>query len=206
MKKKIYIPFFMLIIIFNAWWFLNRESTPPPQEGVLDVWVTWSDSPDQLQTLFDRFSQLEGQSIQITTQVREDDLLDALSSDQPPDLVILSTNQAIQTYADQGRIGALDTWIEASPGIQHQASVGVVATSPNYASDGELLLSARWNGLLLSTDDGDNWSYANGDLTEPGNAIRGISLQGGASDNLIGGTAPGEGNLVSNNGNEGIVL
>lgn len=114
MKKKIYLPFFMLIIILNTWWFLNREPAPQPQEGVLDVWVTWGDSPDQLQTLFDRFSQLAGQSVQITTQVREDDLLDALSSDQPPDLVILSSNQAIQTYADQGLIEALDTWIEAS--------------------------------------------------------------------------------------------
>ena len=114
MKKKIYLPFFMLIIIVNTWWFINRESTPPPQEGVLDVWVTWGDTPEQLQTLFERFSQLEGQSVQITTQVREDDLLDALNSAQPPDLVILSSNQAIQTYADESLIETLDIWIETS--------------------------------------------------------------------------------------------
>ena len=114
MKKKVYLPFFMLIIIFNTWWFLNRESTPSPQEGVLDVWVTWGDSPDQLQTLFDRFGKSNGISIQVTTQVREDDLLDALRSEHSPDLVILSSNQLIQSYADQDLIETLDSRIEAS--------------------------------------------------------------------------------------------
>ena len=112
MKKKNFVLLFGLIIVLNGWWFLNRKSTPPPQEGVLDVWVTWGDSPDQLQTLFDHFGQLNGISVQVTTQVREDDLLKALTSTQPPDLVILSSNQLIQTYAERGLIESLDSRIE----------------------------------------------------------------------------------------------
>jgi len=93
-----------------------------------------------------------------------------------------------------------DTWLQANPGIQNQGSVGVVAVSPDYASDGELLLSARWNGLLGSTDAGDHWAYANGDLTDPGNGGAGIRIQDWAGENTV------EGNLISNNGGEGIVV
>ncbi len=99
-----------------------------------------------------------------------------------------------------------DTWVEASPGIQNQRSVGVVAVSPDYTNDGELLLSARWNGLLASYDDGDNWAYANGDLTDPGNGGAGVSVMNWTNENFIGGEGPGEGNLISNNGAEGIVV
>lgn len=114
MKKKSFFPFFGLIIILSSWWFLNNSSAPPPEQGVLDVWATWGDSPEQLQVLFDQFGQSNGISVRVKTQVREDDLLDAMTSAQPPDLVILSSNQLIQTYADQGLIEPLDFWIKLS--------------------------------------------------------------------------------------------
>lgn len=114
MKKKSFIPFLGLIIIISSWWFLNNSSAPPPEQGVLDVWATWGDSPEQLQVLFDQFGQSNGISVRVKTQVREEDLLDAMTSTQPPDLVILSSNQLIQAYADQKLIEPLDSWIKLS--------------------------------------------------------------------------------------------
>ncbi|MEW5869537.1 MAG: extracellular solute-binding protein [Chloroflexota bacterium] len=113
MKKKGYLAFFLLIIILNTWWFLLRnEAEAQPQEGVLDVWVTWGDSPEQLQALFNRFSESSGIPARVVTQVREDDLLEALNGAQPPDLVILSSNQLVQVAAEQGLIEPLEPWIE----------------------------------------------------------------------------------------------
>jgi multiple sugar transport system substrate-binding protein len=113
MKNKGYITFFMLIIILNTWWFLLRdEPETQPQEGVLDVWVTWGDSPEQLQLLFDRFSESNGISVQVTTQVREDDLMETMTGSHPPDLVILSSNQLVQIAAEQDLIEPLEPWIE----------------------------------------------------------------------------------------------
>jgi len=112
MKKKIYIPLFGLIIILSGWWFLRTETAPTPEESVLDVWVTWGDSPEQLQTLFNRFGNSYGITVKVRTQVREDELQDALTSPQPPDLVVLSSNQPVQTYSEQGLIEQLGAWID----------------------------------------------------------------------------------------------
>ena len=114
MKKKIYLPFFLLIIIFSSWWTLNNETRTPPEAGVLDVWTTWGDSPEQLQTLLVRFSTSTGISVRVTTQVREDDLLEALTGSHPPDLVIMSSNQLVQTYAEQDLIESLNPGIDIS--------------------------------------------------------------------------------------------
>jgi len=114
MKKKSFMPVFGLIILLSGWWFLSSEPTTQPEEGILDVWVTWGDSPEQLQTLFDRFGQSKDIAVRVTTQVREAPLLEAMTGSQPPDLVILSSNQVIQTYAEQNLIEPLAPWIEST--------------------------------------------------------------------------------------------
>jgi len=57
MKKNSFLLVFGLIVILNGWWFVRNKQPPPPEAGVVDVWATRGDSPEQLQALFDRFGQ-----------------------------------------------------------------------------------------------------------------------------------------------------
>jgi len=84
------------------------------EEGVLRVWATWSDDPGQLQALFERYNQASGQPVKVTTQVRSDKLLKALSGPTPPDVVILSSSDLVAWYYQRGLVEALDGHIEAA--------------------------------------------------------------------------------------------
>lgn len=114
MRKKGVILLFGLIVIVTGWWVLSSGSQAQPSEGVVDVWATWSDDPDQLQTLLDRYSQSSGAPVRITTRVRSDGLLEALAGTEPPDLVILSSADLVEAYHQQGLVEPLDGWIQAS--------------------------------------------------------------------------------------------
>jgi ABC-type glycerol-3-phosphate transport system substrate-binding protein len=113
MKKKGGILLLGLIVILAGWWVLNGSSLAQPSEGVIDVWVTWGDEPDQLQALFDRYGPSDDIPIRVTTKVRDDDLLEALADPEPPDLVILSAGDPVASYHEQGLVEPLDGWMEA---------------------------------------------------------------------------------------------
>jgi multiple sugar transport system substrate-binding protein len=85
-----------------------------PSAGVVDVWATWGDDAEQLQLLFDRFSQSSGIPVRVTTRVGSDDLLEALAGKAGPDLVILSSSDLVGSYGEQGLVESLDRWIEAT--------------------------------------------------------------------------------------------
>jgi ABC-type glycerol-3-phosphate transport system substrate-binding protein len=99
-----------LIIILSGWWFTSGRSQTQPEEGVLDVWITWGDDQEQLQEFFNLYSKVP---IQVTTRLRNDDILEAFNRNQSPDLVILSGADLVETYAEQGLIEPLDRWIES---------------------------------------------------------------------------------------------
>jgi multiple sugar transport system substrate-binding protein len=102
------------VVIVGSWWIMRSDSPAQPEEGVLDVWATWGDHADWLQSLYDRFSQSSGVPVRVTTQVRSEDLLEALADLEPPDLVILSSADLIEAYNQQGLVESLDGWIQAS--------------------------------------------------------------------------------------------
>ncbi len=147
MKKKVYLPVFGFIIILSGWWFLRSDPIPPPEADVLDVWTTWGDTPDQLRELFDGFGGSNAVPVRVKTQVRSDDLLDALNSDRPPDLVILSSNQMVRFYEDQGRIETLDPWIEIS-GID-LSDIYPVSLAQCTTPDGTILC-LPWGGDVFA--------------------------------------------------------
>lgn len=113
MKKKGGILLLGLIVILSGWWVLHGSSRSQPSEGVLDVWVTWGDDPEQLQAFFDRYGPSNGSPVRVTTRIRDDDLLEALADPEPPDLVILSAGDPVASYHVQGLVEPLDGWIEA---------------------------------------------------------------------------------------------
>ncbi len=114
MKKKGGILLLGLIFILNGWWVLHGNSRAQPSEGVIDVWVTWGDDPEQLQAFFDRYGPSNGIPVRVTTRIRDDDLLEALADPKPPDLVILSAGDPVASYHVQGLVERLDGWIKAS--------------------------------------------------------------------------------------------
>jgi multiple sugar transport system substrate-binding protein len=114
MRKKGVVLLFGLIVIVTGWWVISSGSHAQPSEGVVDLWATWGDDPDQLQTLLDRYSQSGGAPVRITTRAKSDDLLEALAGTEPPDLVILSSADLVKAFHQQGLVEPLDGRIQAS--------------------------------------------------------------------------------------------
>jgi len=114
MRKKGMVLLLGLVVIVIGWWFISSGSHAQPSEGVIDVWVTWGDDGDQLQSLFDRFSQLNGVPVKARSRIGSDELLKALEGAEPPDLVILSSSALIGAFNSQGLVEPLDRWIEAT--------------------------------------------------------------------------------------------
>lgn len=85
-----------------------------PEEGVIEVWASWGDDPEQLQALLDRYSQASGVPVRVTTGLKSDKIQEAISDSAPPDLVILSSNDLVDSYRQDGLIEPLDRWIEAT--------------------------------------------------------------------------------------------
>jgi multiple sugar transport system substrate-binding protein len=114
MRKKGVVLLLGLLVIVSSWWITRSGSLAQPEEGVLDVWATWGEAPDQLQALFDRYSQSSGVPVRVTTRVNSDDLLEALAGSDQPDMVILSSGDLVEAYDDRGLVETLDGWIEAT--------------------------------------------------------------------------------------------
>ena len=118
-KKKGFWAVFGLILIIN-FAVVSLNLLDPMLEGgeyeagVLRVWVTWGDDRDKIQPLFDRYIQETGQPVKVASRVRLTQLEEALASDTPPDIVILSNNVPVASYYQQGWIEPLDQWIEGT--------------------------------------------------------------------------------------------
>jgi len=116
-KKKGFWVILSIVMIVNFAVFGLDLLNPMPQgveyeEGVLRVWATWGDNQDNLQPLFDRFTQATGIPVKVATGFKSDQIEKALASETPPDVVILSNNVLVSTLYQQGLIEPLGTWID----------------------------------------------------------------------------------------------
>jgi ABC-type glycerol-3-phosphate transport system substrate-binding protein len=117
-KKGVWVLLSIIAIVNFAVVGLNLLDPMPEggeyEDGILRVWVTWGDDREQIQPLFDRFTQEMGQPVKVESGVRLNQLEEALASDTPPDIVILSNNAPVASYYHQGWIEPLDDWIEGT--------------------------------------------------------------------------------------------
>jgi multiple sugar transport system substrate-binding protein len=113
-KKRAVLLLGLVIIVVSGWWVIRGNSLAQPQEGVLDVWTTWAGGPDQLQALFDRYTQTTGLPVDVTAGIDDRQVSKALSGSRPPDVVILSTVDPVGAYHAQGLLEPLAPWIEAT--------------------------------------------------------------------------------------------
>jgi len=117
-KKGMGILFGVVLIINFAVFSLNLLDIFPEggdyEEGVLRVWATWGDERNELQLLFDQFTQTTGKPVKVAAGLKGEQIENALRSETPPDLLILSSNAPVATLYEQGLIEPLNPWIGAS--------------------------------------------------------------------------------------------
>ncbi len=82
----------------------------PPE--VLRVWIQWGDNPQQIQTLFDKYTAETGIKVEVTAPLEEDKILPALTGSEPPDVLVLSGGDLVKSYAKEGLVTELSDIIK----------------------------------------------------------------------------------------------
>jgi len=88
----------------------------PPSSGPekLRVWIEWGDNPAQLQGLFDKYTEKTGIKVEVNAPVEIDKILAALSSSEPPDVIVLSGGDQIKSLAKENVVLQLNDIINSS--------------------------------------------------------------------------------------------
>lgn len=82
------------------------------ETSVLRVWITWGDNPAQIQELFDRYGTANNIKVEVTAPVDAEKILPALTSSNPPDVLVLSGGDLVKSYAKEGLVVELSQAIE----------------------------------------------------------------------------------------------
>ncbi len=82
------------------------------EEKTLRVWIQWGDNPQQIQTLFDKYTAVSGVKVEVTAPVEEDKILPALTGSNPPDILVLSGGDLVKSYFGEGMVEELTSAIQ----------------------------------------------------------------------------------------------
>ena len=88
----------------------GKASTPK----VLRVWIQWGDNPQQIQTLFDKYTAETGIKVEVTAPLEVDKILPALTGSEPPDILVLSGGDLVKSYYKEGLIDDLTSAVQSS--------------------------------------------------------------------------------------------
>jgi len=80
---------------------------------ILRVWIQWGDNPQQIQTLFDKYTAETGIKVEVTAPLEEDKILPALTGSEPPDVLVLSGGDLVKSYAKENLVAELSDIIKA---------------------------------------------------------------------------------------------
>ncbi|MFT3891115.1 MAG: extracellular solute-binding protein [Anaerolineales bacterium] len=86
--------------------------TPAAAPEVLKVWIQWGDNPQQIQTLFDKYTAETGIKVEVTAPLEEDKLLPSLTGSEPPDVLVLSGGDLVKSYYKEGLVTELSDIIK----------------------------------------------------------------------------------------------
>ena len=87
--------------------------TPVAAPAELQVWIQWGDNPQQIQTLFDKYTAASGVKVVVTAPLEEDKILPSLSGSEPPDVLVLSGGDLVKSYYKEGLVDDLTGAIAA---------------------------------------------------------------------------------------------
>jgi multiple sugar transport system substrate-binding protein len=82
------------------------------QPALLRVWIQWGDNPQQIQTLFDKYTATTGIKVEVTAPLAEDKILPSLTGSDPPDVLVLSGGDLVKSYAKEGLVTELSDIIK----------------------------------------------------------------------------------------------
>ena len=109
----------VLTVLVTAAMFLaacggNAPATQEPAgDKTLRVWITWGDNPQQIQSLFDKYTAETGVKVEVTAPVEEDKILPALTGSEPPDILVLGGPDLVKSYYREGLVDELSDAIKA---------------------------------------------------------------------------------------------
>ena len=85
---------------------------PAATPEVLRVWIQWGDNPQQIQTLFDKYTAETGIKVEVTAPLEEDKILPSLTGSEPPDVLVLSGGDLVKSYYKEGLVTELSDIIK----------------------------------------------------------------------------------------------
>lgn len=85
----------------------------PEASKTLRVWIQWGDNPQQIQTLFDKYTAATGIKVEVTAPLTEDKLLPSLTGSEPPDILVLSGGDLVKSYYKEGLVDDLTGAIQS---------------------------------------------------------------------------------------------
>src|SRR5512141_394015 len=88
--------------------------TPAAVPEVLRVWIQWGDNPQQIQTLFDKYTAETGIKVEVTAPLEEQKLLPSLTGSEPPDVLVLSGGDLVKSYYKEGLVTDLSPLIKSA--------------------------------------------------------------------------------------------
>ncbi len=111
MKSKL-LALFSLVIVASMLLAACGGGNKPADQQVLRVWIQWGDNPQQIQTLFDKYTAETGIKVEVTAPLEEDKILPALTGSNPPDVLVLSGGDLVKSYAKEGLVTELSDIIK----------------------------------------------------------------------------------------------
>ncbi len=87
-----------------------EPAAPPAAETPekLRVWITWGDDPEQIQELFNRYTEISGIPVEVNSPVEDEKVVAALSGSEPPDVLVLGGPEPVSTWVNEGLVAPLD--------------------------------------------------------------------------------------------------
>lgn len=107
--KKLYSLFSILMAVSML---LTACGGKPAEPQVLNVWIEWGDNPQQIQTLFDKYTAETGIKVVVTAPLDSSKILPALTGSEPPDVLVLSGGNLVKSYAKENLVMELSDIIK----------------------------------------------------------------------------------------------
>ena len=107
--KKIFVLVSLIMILSML---LSACGNKPQKPDLLRVWIQWGDNPQQIQTLFDKYTATSGIKVEVTAPLAEDKILPSLTGSDPPDVLVLSGGDLVKSYSKDGLVVELSDIIK----------------------------------------------------------------------------------------------
>jgi multiple sugar transport system substrate-binding protein len=110
MKRKNFWLFVSFLLISSM--LLASCGNKPAAPSLLRVWIQWGDNPQQIQTLFDKYTAETGIKVEVTAPLEEDKILPTLIGSDPPDILVLSGGDRVKSYFHEGLVEELSSAVK----------------------------------------------------------------------------------------------